>query len=138
MVNPNPKIIVLGAGITGLTVAWELSKTFRDQVVLLEKAPAVGGLASTFTQKNFAFDTGSHRLHDGYHPDVDKLVRDLCGPDLLRRDRKGLIYLQDRPLRYPPSALDIMFAFGFREFVRFTADLIRARLGQWVRPREPE
>src|SRR5215471_10522859 len=41
------KIVVLGAGITGLTAAWELSRSFPGRVMLLEKAAAVGGLAAT-------------------------------------------------------------------------------------------
>jgi protoporphyrinogen oxidase len=134
----SPNVVVLGAGVTGLTVAWELSKVYGDKVVLLEKESAVGGLASTFTRKDLSFDTGSHRLHDGYSPEVDRLIRDVCGPDLLRRDRKGLIYLRDRPLAYPPSALDILFAFGLGECLRFSADFLRARLVRLVRPREPD
>ena len=71
----SPNVVVLGAGVTGLTVAWELSKVYGDKVVLLEKESAVGGLASTFTRKDLSFDTGSHRLHDGYSPEVDRLIR---------------------------------------------------------------
>ena len=136
MIHPSQKLVILGGGTTGLTVAWKLSRRFPGQVILLEKEPSVGGLASTFARNGFSFDTGSHRLHDGYHPEVDELVADLCGPDLVRRDRKGLIYLKDRPLRYPPSALDIMFAFGLRDFLRFSADFLRARLRQVVWPEE--
>jgi protoporphyrinogen oxidase len=132
------KIVVLGAGITGLTVAWELSRTFPGRVVLLEKEAAVGGLAATFTRDQLAFDTGSHRLHEGYHPEVDQLIRDLCGPDLLKRDRKGLIFIQDRPFRYPPSAFDIMSAFGLTDFLRFSLGFLRARLERLVRRREPD
>jgi len=131
------KIVVLGAGITGLTVAWELSRTFPGRVLLLEKEAAVGGLAATFTRDQLAFDTGSHRLHDGYHPEVDRLIRDLCGPDLLRRDRKGLILIQNRPLRYPPSAFDILSAFGLTDLVRFSLGFLQARLECLVRRREP-
>ena len=47
MAQPQSKVVVLGAGITGLTAAWELSTTYRDRVVLVEHASAVGGLAST-------------------------------------------------------------------------------------------
>src|SRR5262245_58562751 len=109
------RIVVLGAGITGLTAAWELSRSFPGRVVLLEKEAAVGGLAATSsTRDRFAFDIGSHRLHRNNHPEVDQFIADLCGPDLLERERRGQIFLLDRPLRYPPSALDIMTAFGLR------------------------
>src|SRR5262249_39225910 len=64
--------------------------------------------------------------------------RDLCGPDLLQRDRKGLIYIQDRPFRYPPSALDIMGAFGLKTFVRFGLGFLLARLGRFTRRGEAD
>src|SRR5512135_1812680 len=68
------KVIILGAGITGLTVAWELSKVYPGRVILLENEPTVGGLAATLTQGDLSLDLGSHRLHEGYHPEVDALI----------------------------------------------------------------
>src|SRR3954462_12134538 len=90
------KIVVLGAGITGLTAAWELSRAFPGRVILLEKEAAVGGLAATSsTQDRFAFDIGSHRLHEDNHPTVNQLISELCGPELLKRERRGMIFIQD-------------------------------------------
>lgn len=124
------EVVVLGGGITGLTAALELSKLYQGSVLLLEKAAAVGGLASTVSRDGFSFDTGSHRLHDGYDPGVGALIRDLCGADLLKRQRRGRLYVQNRALVYPPSAFDILTAFGGRECVRFAIDLLKARLIQ--------
>jgi protoporphyrinogen oxidase len=131
-------IVVLGAGITGLTAAWALSKVHADRVILLEREQAVGGLAATFTWKDFTFDNGSHRLHAGHYSEADQLVHDLCGQDLLRRERKGLIHLKDRWLPYPPSGIDILFGFGLRDALRFSADFVQARLARLVRRKEPE
>src|SRR3954452_871307 len=129
----------LGAGITGLTAAWELSRSFPGRVVLLEKEAAVGGLAATSSTKDrFAFDVGSHRLHRDNHPAVNRLIADLCGPDLIERERRGKIFIRDRPFRYPPSALDIMTAFGLKDFVRFGLGFLRARLGHLTRDGEPD
>jgi protoporphyrinogen oxidase len=132
----NRNVVVVGAGITGLTLAWQLSRDFPGQVILLEKEGVVGGLAATFTRDRFAFDSGSHRLHDGYHPEVDQLIRDLCGADLLRRDRKGQILIQNKRLRYPPSAFDVMTGFGLTDFVRFSLSFLGARLGHLNQRRE--
>ncbi len=124
------RIVILGAGITGLTAGWALSKSKSGNVVILEKSDLIGGLATTFTRNGFSFDLGSHRLHDGYDPEVGTLIRDLCGSDLIRRDRRGLIYLQRRPLPYPPSAFDVLFAFGHRDALRFGRDWLKAQLNQ--------
>jgi protoporphyrinogen oxidase len=130
-------IVVLGAGITGLTAAWKLSAAYRERVILLEKEPTAGGLAATETRNGLSFDIGSHRLHEGYNAEVDHLVKDLCGPDLLVRERHGLIYLRDRPIPYPPSALDILLAFGAADLFRFTRDFLRARLSRLIARRPP-
>ncbi len=121
-------ILVLGAGVTGLTVAWRLAQVYPGRVVLLEKAAGVGGLAATHSKNGLSFDIGSHRLHHGNEPEVDALVQDVCGKDLLCRERRGVIYLAGRALRYPPSSFDILFAFGIWRFLRFAVDLVLARL----------
>jgi protoporphyrinogen oxidase len=137
-VEPDRAILVLGAGITGLTAASELSRVFPGRVVLLEKDAEVGGLAATSSAGQFTFDVGSHRLHDNYYPAVDQLIRDLCGTDLLRRDRKGLIFINNRPLRYPPTAIDILSAFGLKSFMRLGLSLLSARMGRLTRRGEAD
>src|SRR5262245_49864790 len=102
------RIVVLGAGVTGLTAAYELARRTEANVTLLEKAPAVGGLAATITKENLTWDVGSHRLHANCEPAVFTLLQELCGDELLERERRGSIYLHDRPLHYPPSAFDIL------------------------------
>lgn len=99
----------------------------------LARASTCGGLAATHSKNGLSFDIGSHRLHHGNEPEVDALVQDVCGNDLLRRERRGVIYLAGRALRYPPSSFDILFAFGFLRFLRFAVDLVLARLFRRVR-----
>ena len=95
------RFLVLGAGITGLTAAWELSKRFAGDVVALDKSTTVGGLAGTFARDGLAFDHGSHRLHDGYDPAAGALIQSLCGEELLRRERRGRLYLGERAIHTP-------------------------------------
>jgi protoporphyrinogen oxidase len=132
------RFLILGAGITGLTAAWELSRRFAGDVVALEKSTAIGGLAGTFTKDRLAFDHGSHRLHDVYDPAVGALIQSLCGEDLLRRERRGRLYLGERAIPYPPSAFDIVTAFGFRDLFRFSLDLLGAKTRGWTTRNEPD
>jgi protoporphyrinogen oxidase len=131
------RVVILGAGVTGLTAAAELSKSRDAQVVVVEKGAAPGGLATTLQKDGLSFDTGSHRLHDNCAADVLALLRDLCGHDLLRRERRGLIYVQNRTLPYPPSAFDIVFGFGARDALRSLADFTWTRLRHRARCDEP-
>jgi phytoene dehydrogenase-like protein len=66
-------VIVIGAGVGGLTAAALLSKAGLS-VCVLEKEPHVGGYLAGFKRKHFIFDTAIHWLNQ-YGPDgiVDKL-----------------------------------------------------------------
>src|ERR1700712_3897433 len=77
MPNPDFKeyydVIVIGAGVGGLTSAALLSKAGLS-VCVLEKEPRVGGYLAGFRRNQFIFDTAIHWLNQ-YGPDgvLDKL-----------------------------------------------------------------
>ena len=68
-------VIVIGAGIGGLTAAALLSKAGLS-VCVLEKEPHVGGYLAGFRRKHFIFDTAIHWLNQ-YGPGgiLDKLFK---------------------------------------------------------------
>ncbi|MEB3250375.1 MAG: FAD-dependent oxidoreductase, partial [Merismopediaceae bacterium] len=55
------KVIVIGAGIGGLTAAALLAQQ-GYQVTIYEQAIAVGGCASTFKRRDFIFDVGATQV----------------------------------------------------------------------------
>ena len=55
------KIIVVGAGIAGLTSAAILSK-YGFKVTLIESHSQSGGCAGTFKRKNYVFDVGATQV----------------------------------------------------------------------------
>lgn len=56
--NPNTKdIIIIGAGLTGLTTGYYLNKAGRN-FVIIEKEPRAGGVINTITENGFTFETG--------------------------------------------------------------------------------
>ena len=56
--NKKSRIIVLGAGIGGLTAGALLARLNYD-VLVLDQAIVPGGCASTFKRKGFTFDVGA-------------------------------------------------------------------------------
>jgi len=101
--NQQP-VLILGAGLTGLTTALELSKAGRAPV-LLEKEDRPGGLARTFAHDGFKFDIGGHRFftHD---QGLEKYFLDLFGNRLAPVCRRSSIFKDGVLLRYPVSFLD--------------------------------
>jgi len=67
------KIIVVGAGIAGLTLAYKLTEAGKE-VVLVEKENAVGGLSKSFKYGDFTFDIGPHRFHTDYKEVMDFIL----------------------------------------------------------------
>ena len=111
-----------------MTAAAELAGNGRYQVLLLENAPDLGGLAGTFRIDGHTFDTGSHRLHEDCVPAVAQPLHELCGDDLLRREGNGVIYVRGKPLAYPPTVFDVLRSLTARERGLALYDLVRARV----------
>ena len=53
------KIIIIGAGITGLSSAWKLSEKGYN-VNVIESDKTIGGLAKSIKVENYYFDIGPH------------------------------------------------------------------------------
>lgn len=69
--------IVVGSGITGLTVSRILSR-HGARVLLLEKAATLGGSASRFWLRGVPFDIGFH-FTGGFMPDGSGVLDDMLG-----------------------------------------------------------
>ena len=74
MHNNNP-IIIIGAGLTGLTTAFHLAKN-RKKVLILEKNDRVGGQIQTLQKDGFVFETGPNTGVVSY-PEVAELFSEL-------------------------------------------------------------
>ena len=74
----NPRIVIIGAGPTGLGAGYRLQELGYDDWVLLEANDYVGGLATSFTDdKGFTYDIGGHVMfsHYAYYDElVDRLM----------------------------------------------------------------
>ena len=60
--NNAAKVVILGAGISGLTVSYFLNK-FKIKNLILEKQNKSGGLLKSFKIKKFIFDNFIHISH---------------------------------------------------------------------------
>ena len=106
------KIAILGAGITGLTVAEKLSRKLGAQVIVLEKEATLGGLAATWVRNGLSFDLGSHRVHIKSLPRATRYMEEVLAGALLRRRRLGKLYFSGKFLQYPPNAVNLLKVFS--------------------------
>lgn len=88
--------IVLGAGVSGLTVAFELLKK-GEKVTVIEKDSNVGGLSRTLNLNGTPIDYGPHLFHSA-HKEIVDYWRSLVGSSLVEKEfyagnyQKGKIY----------------------------------------------
>jgi protoporphyrinogen oxidase len=94
-------IAILGAGLTGLSCAIELSK--RAPFVVFEKTERVGGHASTEHDRGYRFDRTGHLLHLRSKTWRERVLDWLDG-DCVELDRRSLVFSSGVYTRYPFQA----------------------------------
>lgn len=99
MNNKKDEIIILGAGLTGLSAAYHLKRGYS----LFEKENQAGGMARSIYKDGYTFDYDGHLLHfrDEY---VFKLVMELLDGNIAPHKRNAYIWSKDSYTRYPFQA----------------------------------
>jgi protoporphyrinogen oxidase len=95
------KIIIIGAGLTGLSAAYHLEKRGYTDYALFEKEETVGGLCRSIIQDGFTFDYTGHLLHtsDSY---FKKFITDIVGLENMNIiNRRSFIYSHNAFTHYP-------------------------------------
>ena len=125
-------LTILGGGPAGLGVAFYAHRAGLP-FVLLEGSPELGGMCRTMRCGEHLYDRGAHRFHDR-DPEVTRDLVELMGDDLVRVDAPSAIWDRGRFIDFPPTPLNVMFAYGFREAGRICRDLVRSGLRPRRRP----
>ena len=89
-------VLIIGAGITGMTCAYYLDKDYA----ILEKERSPGGVCRTDKVKGFYFDTAEHFIRV---PDKNVLgfFRNVLGSDFYRQRLVSSVYYGGRFIPYP-------------------------------------
>jgi len=77
MSKKNVDVVIIGAGLTGLTIAFYLKKAGKN-ILVLEKDNRTGGVINTENQEGFTFETGPNTGIIG-SPELVELFDDLKG-----------------------------------------------------------
>lgn len=95
----NSKIVILGAGLAGLSTAYHLKKDYE----IYEKEGDVGGLCRSKNINGFTFDYDGHLLHFKNRYALD-LLKKLMNGNLVKHRRNSWIYSFGTYTRYPFQA----------------------------------
>ena len=94
------KITIIGAGISGLSLAYHLELMGQKSYTLLEAADKPGGLCGSYQLNNFTFDYGGHLLHMGTKAGL-KIAQKLLGKNAAAHKREAFVHIYDKNLPYP-------------------------------------
>jgi len=96
------RIVIIGAGPTGLGAAYRLQELGHRDWLLLEQSAVPGGLAASVTdEKGFTWDLGGHVQFSHYRY-FDELMNTLLGPEgWLHHERESWVWLRERFVPYP-------------------------------------
>ncbi|MCP4649191.1 MAG: NAD(P)-binding protein [PVC group bacterium] len=97
------KVVILGAGLTGLSTAYHLQNGYTVPYSIYEKSGHIGGLACSRKIDGFVFDCDGHLLHFKTEY-VKKLINKLLPGVLDVHQRNAWIYSRDVYTKYPFQA----------------------------------
>jgi protoporphyrinogen oxidase len=92
-------VLIVGAGITGLSIAYLLARS-GIKVLVLEKEKQVGGLARSFRYGDFTFDIGPHRFYT-HNREVLAFIREVLGGEEITLERRTAVYFRNHYYTWP-------------------------------------
>lgn len=105
------RIIILGAGVAGLSAAYFLTKSGRHDVTVLENSDKIGGMCASFSKNGFTLDFGPHKMYSTIPGILDELVA-LMGDRIHRLPKKNRIFLNGSYLEYPLKLGNLLSVMG--------------------------
>ena len=125
-VQPQKEVVILGAGLAGLSAGYILSRR-GIKVIVFEGDSSVGGLSKTVTHRGFRFDLGGHRFITGSKK-IEQFVMDILKGDFLVVQRKSKIYIFKRYFDYPLRPANAILGLGLCTTLQITWDYCKEKL----------
>jgi protoporphyrinogen oxidase len=123
----NNKVIILGAGITGLTTAWKLAKNGYD-ITVIEKENQVGGLAGTIDWDGWKFDFGAHSFHTKCQEITDLFKELLHDKFSIIKNLTTKVYIFNKLISYPLVGVHIFYVMDSITMIKAGLDFFLTRL----------
>ena len=128
------RVVVIGGGVSGLTVAYRLQQLRPDvEITLLEQSPRVGGVVGTIEREGFRVETGPNGFLE-----TNPAIRDLCDelglgsrlvPASPAASRNRYLFLRGQLRALPNSLVSFLSSdvLSWRAKVRLLSERFRQR-----------
>jgi len=130
----SPDVIVVGAGISGLALAWKAAQAGKQALVIERRARVGGCIYSRRTDDGFWFEMGAHTVYNSYGAFLDIAagtgVTDRVLPRGPARAQFGLLQNGEIKWLTPPK---VLWQLGWLEAaLRFPFGMLRSKRGQSI------
>lgn len=134
------RIVIIGAGPTGLGAAYRLHELGYENWILYEKSDYVGGHSSSHVDSHgFVWDEGGHVIFSHY-PYFDRLVDEMLGREenhLIReswivRENSWIPYPFQNNLRYLPKQVQMSCLLGAAKAASDGRSQASANFREWI------
>ncbi len=123
-------VIIIGAGPAGLTSAYELLKTNKYNVTILESSNQIGGISRTVNYKENRIDIGGHRFFSKIEK-VNTWWDEVLEEPFLIRNRKSRVLYERNFYDYPISLnLNTVKNLGAKKFIRIIFSYLKSVIFQ--------
>jgi len=130
------KVAILGAGISGLSVAWKLTEA-GVEVDVFEAMSQVGGLAGTSRENGFCLDYGPHSFFSD-DEEIRQTVLDLFDGKLEGKERTVEFCYQGKYLDYPLSPKNLLLEMGWFSSVQTAFSYLLSRFNPNIKKSETD
>jgi len=121
------RVVILGAGVSGLTAAYTLSRKGFN-CLLIERNGFVGGLARSFLYQGHHLDYGPHNFHT-YIPRVAEFLRNDLGVSLKKIPAQSTkIFFNGKVIDYPINIFNSLHKVNLMVGIRCFLDFVKARI----------
>jgi protoporphyrinogen oxidase len=127
------RIVVLGAGPSGLCAAWNLVKD-GHRVTVIEKEPVCGGQSITFRKGAYWYDLGPHNIHSQRASVINFLKRNFQD-DFVQHNFRAKIYFRGKCISYPLTGVDVLKSISPVTAVRCALSFLWSRLTSLFMPK---
>lgn len=129
-------IVILGAGVGGLSAGYYLARTGKFNVTVLEKEGHVGGICSSFKYGDYTLDFGAHKLYSiipGIMDEIENIMQDR----IVKIPKRNMLFLQKCFVDYPLKLGNLVKSLGFGIFLKIGSGYGLAILKGLFNKKEP-
>lgn len=126
------KVVIIGAGLAGLSCAYRLLQKEMD-VIVLEKEREIGGLSRTMKYKDFYFDFSAHRFV-GNDKGLIEEIKIMMEDNFTKRSKHSRILMWNNWLNYPFELGNLIIHMPKLLALRTVVDYVYTLVKQKVRP----